>query len=296
MKRVTLLVASFLISIVSMAQGEIGRHFVLGYGLGSTNISNAYSGFYHKDATLPMDLTTMDFHKDKFNHTSWMLRSSYWDENIYIDSELSYFMSLLTGLIGSGIKGEKFNPGNLAGAGKLKKLGENTSQDAIGYGMQAPIIMVDIAVGADYWYLGGIWGFSSWGLDELSGTSTGRPQGSRIYINEERNTLRHLGLSIKRGLDTRFGPSILSLEVNHLKMKYKNAEDVKRNGIESRLSYKAYTDGYKGLYAELFYRIQRFKKFERPANWVRNSNGENGFVPGITMSGFGLNVGFYFDY
>jgi hypothetical protein len=105
-----------------------------------------------------------------------------------------------------------------------------------------------------------------------------------------------IGLSLGKELNTDIGKALIATQINTVAMRYKNPTDIKRRGVESKTLVKLYSNADPGFYIDAFYRFQRFKKFERPASWNNNSNGENGTVPKMTTHAVGVNVGFYFSY
>lgn len=247
MKQFTLLFTMLIIFTTSNAQLDMGTHLILGYGVGSTGIKNAYSTSSNSQGTTA---PPKDYLNDRFNHSSWMFKVSKWTEDYYVDNEVSIFMSAIPGIWSIG---EKYNKTYLPNSGKLRKIDENTGKDnAEGIGLNAPIFMIDMAAGGSGWYGGLIWEYSLWGVTDVVGGS--------IAYNEEQNVIQHLGLSIKKSFDSPFGPTLASLEVNRLSKLIDGQPHIRRKGLESVLSVRAYTDAdngaFKGLYAEAYYRLQ----------------------------------------
>lgn len=284
-----------LVSSVCVAQDYPYKHFVIGYGVGTNSFSNAYvSGV--SPGTLPLDLTTVDFQKDRFNHSSFLLKSGYWDEMFYIDSDISYLSTVIGEGLRSLIAKNNVKKKNLAHTGKLRKIDDNIREDAEGIGKNADIIRLELGVGSDGYYLGGVWGFSTFGIEDLQNTSTGGVNGTRVHLNAEPSTCMTLGVSIAKEVNTKLGKAMIATQINSVGMRYKNVDDLKRKGLESKTLIKLYSKADPGFYADAFYRFQRFKDFERPANWNNNNNGENGIAPKIITHAIGINVGFYFSY
>ena len=294
MKNLLILILVIL-SVQSSAQvGDIGTHFIVGYGAGTNSFSNAYVTNV-SIGSMPLDLTSLEFQKDRFNHSSFILKASRWDDGFFIDSDVSYLSSIIGEGLRSVIKGNGFKKTNTSSTGQLKKIDENTRDDAEGLGKQADIIRVEFGVGDGGYYLGGVWGFGSWGIEDLSGTGSPSLANSDVYVNATASTTHTIGLSFTKDFEHKIGIGMLSTQINTVAMRYKGNDELKRRGIESKTILKLYTSQNPGLYVDAFYRFQRFKKFERPGNWSNNYNGENGTVPKIITHAIGVNVGFYFS-
>jgi hypothetical protein len=96
MNQLTFLFMLLVIFTTSKAQLDIGTHIILGYGAGSTGISNAYTAPYNAGNNA---MPPSEYLNDRFHHSSWMFKVSRWDENVYVDTDLSIFSALVPGTI-----------------------------------------------------------------------------------------------------------------------------------------------------------------------------------------------------
>ncbi|MGB0850981.1 MAG: hypothetical protein ACPGTP_07030 [Bacteroidia bacterium] len=274
----------------SYGQLDMGTHLILGYGAGSTGIKNAYSAPYISKGN---GTPSGDYLNDRFNYSSWMFKVSHWDENLYVDNELSVVMSAIPGIAGL-ISGNGSNKSYLPNSGYLRKIDDNSgSSDAEAVGLNAPIFMFDIAAGGSGWYGGLIWGYSLWGMDDVRNISVG--SGTTMAMNEEMDMMQHLGLSLKKSFESPVGPTMASLEVNRLSKLQDGQPDLRRKGIESVLSLRAYTDtdngAFKGIYAEAYYRFQTLNTYKAKGESDIPHYLIDSPKPNITMSSIGIKVG-----
>jgi hypothetical protein len=294
MKKLTIIIF-VLCSFTSFGQGDIDRHFIIGYGIGTNSFTNAYSN-YHQSGALPLDLTTVDFNKDRFNHSSFLFKSAIWKEMGYLESDISFLTSAIGEVLRSAISQNKEKQQNLPSSGKLKNVNDNLNGNALAVGRQADMIRFEggFNISENDFYIGAVWGIGSWGIVQQENINS--PTRGIVTINTAQATTQTLGVWLAKGLENSLGPALVSTQINTVAMKYKDQEDVKRRGFESKTMLKIYSESTPGLYVEAYYKFQRFKPFESPAYWNNTSNGENGTMPSVVTNAAGLNVGFYFNY
>ncbi|TNE54749.1 MAG: hypothetical protein EP338_06320 [Bacteroidetes bacterium] len=283
----------------TFSQAQEKYYGMIGYGAGIKTFSQAYGTY--SGSNPPVDITSLDLKNDRMAYSNWKIKAGLLGDGYLFDVDLTGAFTSVALAVYEYVKDEPVKRESFPEVGKLKKVAENTRNDAYGYGYDFNVFSMEFGAGAEGWLVSAYAGYSKIGTGTFKNT-TGTNSNSQLFVTMRENGIGHLGLGLHKIIGDDEKMAQLSLRVNRMIVRsgweYYTKEE-RRRGLEIYPSARIFLGESYGLYAELYYKFQRFKDFKTPADWApANASQEfdEGLLPGSTSHVVGLTLGFFMPY